>query len=244
MFSKKIATLILGLSAALLTGCEAEQTEKDMIAEAQFCLDKARDASSAQACMSKIDGVTSANAYALRCAAGFISSGITTASNLSQALTALSEDGTGPADMLNVLNFGDVGLANQTTSYCIQSQQKGLQLISALAKSATALAGAANSLGLGSCSTNLADCDAAAIENVIDRLLNPATDPQVVADTLTAVGSSIQTVYTTTCGGTSSANTDICDDINQAAATAGINIATADLDKIGEALLMQWNSNP
>ncbi|AFY02749.1 hypothetical protein [Bdellovibrio bacteriovorus] len=243
MFSKKIATMILGLSAAILTGCEGEQTEKDMIAEAQFCLDEARDAASANACMSKINGITSPNAYTLRCAAGFISSGITSAANLSSALTAISEGG-GPTDMLTALSFDDVVLANNTANYCNQSGQKGLALIGAMAKSATALSNAANSLNLGSCDgSDISSCDPAAIENAIsDILANPNSSAAIEA--VEAIGSSIQTVYSVTCGGTNNANSDICGDINQAAATAGIDISTADISAIGQALLAQWNPTP
>lgn len=251
MFSKKIATLILGLGAALLTGCEAEQTEKDMIAEAQFCLDKARDASSANACMSKIEGITSANAYALRCAAGFISSGITSASNLSQALTALNEDsGNNAVTMLDILNFGSVSDANRTADYCQKSQQKGLTLISALAKSATSLAEAAKNLNLGSCVAGIDQCNAEDLEQAItDILAEYQTDPNNLSaaaeNALESVGGAIQSVYSTTCGGSSSANSQICDDINQAAASAGIDIASSNnFVAIGQALLAQWNANP
>lgn len=238
MFSKKVATMILGLSAALLTGCEAEQTEKDMIAEAQFCLDEARDAASANACMSKINGITSPNAYTLRCAAGFISSGITSAANLSSALTAIS-DGGGPTDMLTALNFGDVSLVNNTAEYCNQSGQKGLALIGAMAKSATALSNAAELLNLGSCGGDLSGCDTAAIESAINDIIADPNSPAAV-EAIEAIGSSIQTVYSVTCGGTNNANTDICGDINQAAATAGIDMSTADINAIGQALLAQW----
>lgn len=239
MFSKKIATMILGLSAAILTGCEGEQTEKDMIAEAQFCLDEARDAASANACMSKINGITSPNAYTLRCAAGFISSGITSAANLSSALTAISEGG-GPTDMLQALNFGDVSLVNSTASYCSQSGQKGLALIGAMAKSATALSNAAELLGgLASCGGDISNCSTANLESAISQILLDPNTPEAV-DALEAIGSSIQTVYSVTCGGTNNANSDICGDINQAAATAGIDISTADINAIGQALLEQW----
>lgn len=242
MFSKKIATLILGMGAALLAGCNAEQTEKDMIAEAQFCLDDARDPSAAQACMSKIDGVTSPNAYALRCAAGFISSGITSSANLSQALTAIS-DGAGPTEMLNALNFGDVGLANTTTEYCVKSQQKGLKLISAMAKSATALANAASTLNLGSCGADLASCTTADLEAAITNII-AAPNSSAAVTAIAAIGESIKTVYTSTCSIGNNASTDICSDINQAATSAGIDFATADISAIGQALLAQWDPTP
>lgn len=238
MFSKKMATMILGLSAALLTGCEAEQTEKDMIAEAQFCMDEARDAASANACVSKISGLTSQQAYTLRCAAGFISAQVTSAENLSKALDALSDQGAGATSMLTVLNFNDPALANKTALDCNRSGQKGLALIGALAKSSTALADAAGKLGLGSCGADLNSCQSALEDTIADILQNPNSTAAIEA--VEAIGGSIQTVYSATCGGASVANSSICSDINEAATTAGINIATADIAAIGKALLEQW----
>nr|BFD60668.1 hypothetical protein CKG001_27750 [Bdellovibrio sp. CKG001] len=244
MFSKKMATLILGLGAALLTGCEAEQTEKDMIAEAQFCMDKARDEASANACVSKIAGLTSPQAYTLRCAAGFISAEVTSAENLSKALDAMTDQGAGATSMLTVLNFNnDIDLANQTALDCNRSGQKGLALIGALAKSSTALADAASKLGLGSCGADLNSCQSAIEDTIADILQNPNSTAAVEA--VEAIGGSIQAVYSATCGGTSVANSSICSDINQAAAAAGIDIATEqNLAEIGKALLEQWQPTP
>lgn len=240
MFSKKIATMILGLSAALLTGCEAEQTEKDMIAEAQFCMDKATDAVSAKACVDKIAGLTSPQSYTLRCAAGFIAADVTDAANLSKALQALSSNGSGATTMLTVLNFkNDKDLADETAKACNKSGQKGLALIGALAKSSTALAYATDKLGFASCGADMAACQNS-IEQAIDQILLTPT-AGAAPETLIAVGESIQSVYTATCGGTSVANTSICDDINQAAINANIpDIAGADIDVLAQALLAQW----
>ncbi|UXR64483.1 hypothetical protein EZJ49_15550 [Bdellovibrio bacteriovorus] len=244
MFSKKMATLILGLSAALLTGCEAEQTEKDMIAEAQFCMDEARDAASASACVSKISGLTSPQAYTLRCAAGFISAQVTSAENLSKALDAMSDQGAGATSMLTVLNFNSPALANQTALDCNRSGQKGLALIGALAKSSTALADAADKLGLGSCGggADLSACQNSIEQAIGEILQNPTVG--AAPEAIIAIGESIQTVYTATCGGASVANSSICSDINEAATTAGIDIATADIEAIGKALLEQWQPTP
>lgn len=239
MFSKKLATMILGLSATLLTGCEAEQTEKDMIAEAQFCMDEARDAASANACVSKISGLTSPQAYTLRCAGGFIAAGVTSAENLSKALDAMSDQGAGATSMLTVLNFNSRDLADQTALDCNRSGQKGLALIGALAKSSTALADAAGRLGFGSCGTDLDGCQSSIEQAIGEILKNPTVG--AAPEAITAIGESIQTVYTATCGGTSVANSSICSDINEAAAAANIfDIATADIDAIGKALLAQW----
>nr|BFD68273.1 hypothetical protein HAGR004_32950 [Bdellovibrio sp. HAGR004] len=248
MFSKKMATLILGLGAALLTGCEAEQTEKDMIAEAQFCMDKARDEASANACVSKIAGLTSPQAYTLRCAAGFISAEVTSAENLSKALDAMTDQGAGATSMLSILNFKSKSLADKTFDSCNKSGQKGLALIGAMAKSATVLANAVSSFP--SCGTDLSSCDADMIESTINGLLADLSTGSGAAyesavENVSEIAAAVQTVYTTTCNSSSQANSSICSDINQAAAAAGIDIATEEnLAEIGKALLEQWQPTP
>jgi hypothetical protein len=150
MNTKNLTALILSLGmVATLTACE-EQSEKDMIAEAQFCLDKASDSASVNSCLSGIASINSAQANALRCAGGFISAGVTSAENMSKAITTIQNGGDSTA-LLAVLNLGDTGEASKTATYCSLSKQADLALFGAMAKSATILANAAAQLGLGSC---------------------------------------------------------------------------------------------
>lgn len=239
----KAAALIMTLSlGALLTGCEAEQTEKDMIAEAQFCLDDARDAASADSCLSKISGLTSPQAYTLRCAGGFIAAEITSPEKLSTALNAIS-DGGGATTLLSSLSFPTTQLADTTFNSCNLSNQNGLKLIGAMAKSATVLASMATSLS--SC-TSITDCSAAEIESTIDDLIAGVTgaDPDAEAAVI-AIVSSVQTVYASTCGGTNNANSDICGQITSAVAQSNFDITTTDpaeLLAIGQELLGNWKN--
>ena len=243
----KTAAVILSLSmGALLAGCESAQSEKDMIAEAQFCLDEATDATGADACLSKISGLDSAQANTLRCAGGFIAAQVTSPRNLSNALNAIS-NGDGASALLTSLSFPNVTLANNTFNYCNKSSQTGLKLIGAMAKSATVLAEAAKSLGLSSCSV-ITECSPAELEAGLQQLADdvqnggvPASDVAVLA-----VVSTIQTVYNTTCTGNSTANGDICGQITDAISTSGKDITTTDeaeLLAIGKELLLQWKNN-
>lgn len=246
-FNKSTA-LVFALSlSALLTGCEAEQTEKDMIAEAQFCLDDARDATSANACMSKISGLTSPQAYSLRCAAGFIAAEVTSPEKLSTALNAIGK-GDGTTALLGTLNFGDLTLASNTASSCALSGQTGLSLLGAMAKSATALSNAA--LDLGSCSGGIQTCDATAIQGAITDLLTDlsGTPTAETIATVEAVGSSIQTVYQSTCGGNAAANEDICNSISSAIqnpppGVPAIDLSTSSSEDIGHALIAWWKNH-
>lgn len=234
---KNLTTLILASALGLgLTGCD-QQSEKDIIAEAQYCLDKATTQAQASACTSSLAGIESKAAYTLKCAAGFISAGVTSPERLTQALDAVKESGAGTTVLLASLNFGSNSLAIQTADDCNKSGKSSLTLISAMAKSATVLSNAASVLG--SCNTaNPLDCDTTAIENAIDAIVLDPTDP-ANQETLEAVGSTIQSVYSVTCGGANNANSDICGDINKALTDAGVSMSGSALD-IGLALLEKW----
>lgn len=240
---KKAALLITLSLGVLLTGCEGEQSEKDMLAEAQFCLDEATNADTAGACVSKISGLNSPQANTLRCAAGFIAAEITSPRNLSSALNAIS-DGAGAPALMSALSFPSVTLAKTTFNYCNASSQNGLKLIAAMAKSATILANVA--AGLPSCST-LENCDASAIETTLNGLITAIDNGGDAAaeETVIEIVSSVQTVYASTCSGTSNSNADICNQINTAISTSGYNIATQDPNEllaIGKELLGQWKN--
>lgn len=242
MNSKKLSALILSLGmVATLTACE-EQSEKDMVAEAQFCLDKATDSASVNSCLSGISSLNSAQANALRCAGGFISAGVTSAENLSSAIRAL-QNGGDSATLLTVLNLGDTIEANKTANYCSLSQQADLALFGAMAKSATVLASMTGTLG--SCSNDLS-CEVGAIKDTITDLVADLQQATPAADSIQAakdIAGAVQTVYTATCGVSTSSNSEICGPIDSALTQAGININTTnpqDLVDLGLELLKQW----
>lgn len=243
MKMKAAVILALGMGS-LLMGCESPQSEKDMIAEAQFCLDEATDGTSADACLTKISGLDSAQANTLRCAGGFITAQITSPRNLSTALNAIS-DGQGASALLTSLSFPNVSLANNTFTSCNKSSQTGLKLIGAMAKSATVLAEAAKSMGLSSCSV-ITECSPAELEAGLQNLIDDVGTDPTADETVLAVVTSIQTVYTSTCTGSATANGDICGQINDAISTSGKDITSTDeaeLLAIGKELLSQWKNN-
>ncbi|WP_413295133.1 hypothetical protein ACLSU7_08640 [Bdellovibrio sp. HCB185ZH] len=247
MVHSKFTALIAGLGlAATLVGCSA-QSDKDKLMEAQFCLDESTSAT-AQSCVSSIAYMQSSQSYALQCAAGFIASGVTTPANLSQALDSISNSSNSSVALLSALNMGDVTLASETADYCSKSGQVGFSLLGAMAKSATSIASAASSLGLGSCSTDISQCDTSQLESTIEEIQKTLnSDPGATLSVseaeaaVEAVASSIQTVYTTTCG-SGSANKDICDPIQKAITDAGVDITDPNLDLValGKELLSQW----
>lgn len=224
--------LALGMTV-LLSGCEAEQTEKDMLAEAQYCLDRAT-AATAGDCMAKISGLNAPQAYALRCAAGFISADITSPQNLADAMTAISAN-SGATGLLSAISFPTVQAADQTFNYCNQSQQGGMALIGAMAKSATILAKAVDQFA--SCGSPT-ECSNAIVDG-IDKLLGPDGDPAAIVD----IVDSVATVYEVSCSGAESSSNEMCQQIDSAATTAGVditNLTPEQKELLGAELLTQW----
>ncbi len=237
MYFTKMTTAILAVTVtALLTGCSQEQSEKDMLAEAEFCLDDATNSSAANACMTKIEGLTSESRVCfLRCAAGFISAGVTSPQNLSQVLNSMSEGGS-TASVLGLIAFDSQNLADTTFTYCTASKSEGMMLLGALAKSATVIASLTS--GSGDIETQMQT----AITDILDDLQNGNPSEQAEAlENIVKIGGTIQTVYQTTCG-TAIANEDICNSISDAAATlpGGIDVTTATPEELGQALLDYW----
>lgn len=225
---------------ALLTGCEAAQTEKDMLAEAQFCLDKATDSTAVNSCMSKIEGITSEEAYSLRCAGGFIASGITQPESLSVALNSMKENGS-TASVLGVLAFSSQAAADSTFNDCNQSGNSGLALLAAMTKTATAL----NSLMDPNLGGTIEQNFQTTIANLVADLAGgDQAAKDAAAAEATKIGGTIQTVYQASCGGTVDVNPELCGSIDGAITASGgavdINSPPAD---IGAALLQYWQTN-
>ncbi|HWU44437.1 MAG TPA: hypothetical protein VN132_13395, partial [Bdellovibrio sp.] len=210
MFKSTMLLFLFGL-LSLLTAC-SPQTQKDQIADAQFCLDKAQDASTANACVAKIASIQSPEANALRCAAGFIGSGVTKPENLSKALNAIKDSNNGGSSattMMSFLNLGSDADATKIFNYCAASDNKGMALIAAMARSATTLI---NIVGPSfDPATGAAQLETV-INNIAVAYANDPTDSSI-QDTLSSIGDSVGTVYEMTCGGSNQGNSDICKSI-------------------------------
>lgn len=235
--------LLMGLLSCGLMACEAEQTEKDIVAEAQFCLNKARGPAAVDSCVAPLAGLTSFYAYELKCAAGFVKADVTSPENLSKALTAISDSSSSPTVMLAALAFPSEADIFTTFSHCNNSGRPGLKLIGAMARSATSL----STLAGASCATqDLASCATAidsSLQHLITDLSQTTPSPEALYQVETII-ESIQTVYQSTCSGAFNANSDICNQINGAAQQAGVqDFMTQNPDeivKLGQKLLEQW----
>lgn len=238
--------LLIGFLSCGLMACEAEQTEKDIIAEAQFCLNKARGPAAVDSCMAPLQGLTSFYAYELKCAAGFAKADITSPENLSKALTAISGESPSSTVMLAALKFPSEADITTTFEFCKNSGRPGLKLIAAMSRSATSLS---TFVGASCDTTDLESC-ASAIDVSLGGLVASLSGGSPTAEEVKKVETiveSIQTVYQTTCSGAYNANSDICNQINSAATAAQVpDFMSQDPDDIvalGLELLKQWQTN-
>ena len=245
----RFTTLFASLGLAFSLAACSPQSDKDKLMEAQFCLDEA-DQGEAAACVSPIANLQSSTSYVLQCSAKLIDSGITTPSNLAQALSSISDSGSNSTtELLTLLNMGDTTIANQTADLCTKSGQPGFALLGALAKSATVLASASNLFG--SCN-DISSCDLSNMQDTIDELKkaldgNAGTVSTIslsdAQDQVEVIAGAVQSVYTVTCGAANT-NADLCGPINQALSDAGITNVTsltqAELINLGTKLLNQW----
>lgn len=237
----------LGLSLNCLftiTGCN-EQSDADKVASAQLCLDKAT-ASTAQACAAMLVGIDTPQSYIVRCSADFTEQGFDDASRLVTAINSVTGNSANTPALLSFLAFTkkpsnsnnttNATNADQTFTYCEKSGQKGLALIASLAKSATQIAGLANSMSSG---INFSDPSTFTSSNIQKAL----TDLASSGTASVPVGQTVQAVYTTTCASGSQANQSICDQLNSAAVSNGINFTTSTPQQIGDALVNYWKTH-
>lgn len=215
MKSKLLVLLAATLALPFLTACETE--EDRAIAGAEACINRATsgNVSEANACMAKVAGMTSEDAYLIRCSAHFI------AQNISESTLS-----TGFATIKNA-NSGGVPSMTFAMSYLLFANIAGHDINSSLSDcnlsgavslyKIVQLSSLANTFDLGgllmpgASPTDLAS----AIAN-----FNTNATPQELAE----AGAKVLEIKGTFCdnGGTFS-GTDICNKVNQAVATAGSN---------------------
>ncbi len=223
----KALTLILLCTSSLIFISCTKSTDLDSVGDAQYCLDTAT-AATVQNCVDKVAGVETASAYVIRCSANFIQNGFGSSQQIVDIFENLDSSGGSSLSFLGALNFSDSTVANTTFDNCSKTNQKGLTLLGAMVKSATAIA----SLGGLINATSPAEIQAA-----IDALLNtPGANQDDAAE---SIGTAVTAIYASTCQVGSPANADLCAQMDQAYVEAG----TSDPSAIGLALLEAWGGH-
>lgn len=229
--------IVLSFSVTFLASC-AKQTEADIIADAQSCLD-ASTSSTVDACLSKVENLTSEGAYLIKCAGSFIKEGFNSSSKLSSALSGISSgsgsnSGSSSTSLIAGLAFTsksspseNASFANTTYDSCVKSKSSGLILLSGLSLTSTSLW----SLGLSGSSTPPTQ---AQLESLMGTLANDATASATV-------GTAVVAMYESNCQSSNSAPGSICSQFNSAvsAVPGGISNPSA----IGTQIMTCFSNN-
>ena len=225
LFARSLALLSL---TTLVSGCET--SEDRAYANAQSCLDQAKDVNSANVCSAMVDGLTSQQAYLVRCSANFIAQGLTGA-RLASAFQSLQNQTPGTnstSTMLAFMVFDNSRTGNDVTTTINNCQQSGVQSLFRLATGvqwATTIAGLAAVSGVIPSNLNPSDpsFDPTQLTTVLNNLkTGGATDPQKQA-----IGSSALTANAAFCAaGSNFQSQDICTKLSSAI-QAGNNDPTA-----------------
>jgi hypothetical protein len=231
MTTKSILYPLVILS--LLTVACGKETDNDKVADAQSCLDTAT-AADADYCVSKVDGIETANAYLIRCAGKFVKEGFNDPTKLSTALSNLSGDSTGASGstaMMAALTFKaettsalNSTSAQQALVYCQRANSTGLILLAGLTQTATVLA----DLGLGT--TTL---DGAALQTLMGTLQN---DPAAQA----AVGTAVVSMYESNCLNNSQAPGNYCQQFETA--VSAVPGGVSDPSAVGQQIMICYNA--
>lgn len=235
LFYILVTSALITAATTLLFGCGSSK-DVDKIGDAQQCLNVATSAT-AMDCVSKVDGMTSAGSYNIRCAAAFVREGFANPTKYTAAFSGL--DGGGTKSFMGLVSFSsaanittDAANASTTFSDCYAAGAKGKTLISAFGYFSTALMkffADAGGAAAPSCTTptsgsyNLETCiTEATVANPLEVLKISSTteaDSTAAGQVQSSIGSVIISTYLISCSG-SGANEDLCDTLG-AAVTAG-----------------------
>lgn len=243
---QKANTIFLGSLISLsliLTSCGSKK-EVDSIGEAQQCLNEATS-STAMSCASKVDGLTSAGAYNIRCAAAFVREGFASPTKYTAAFDTLKNSGSGTSSFMGLVSFSSAGNiqtdasnASTTFSDCYSASAKGKALISSFGYIMTALMkfladstdntisacttpSASTGYDLTSCTNGIT-----ASGNVTygQRLLtlgsSSAADSSGAGQVQSSIGTVILSTYSISCTG-KGANQDLCNKLSTAITAGG-----------------------
>lgn len=237
-----VRCFLVTLTSTFLFGC-GSATDVDKIGDAQQCLNSAT-ATTAMACTSKVDGLSSAGAYNIRCAAAFVREGFANPTKYTNAFSNLN-NGQGTSSFMGLVSFSSTGNistdaanANTTFSDCYSAGAKGKTLISAFGYFSTALLKFFAGTGASSCQSptsgayNLDGCmQQAALADPTYIAKIASTDPLITPDSSPAgqvqasIGSVIISTYSISCSG-KGANKELCSTLEKAISAGSSNPRT------------------
>lgn len=216
----------------VLVSCSKEK-DIDKISDAQTCLDTAT-ASEVDACVAKVDGLSSQGASLIRCVGKFMKEGFTSPSKIAGAISNLN-GGSGSnqstavmaalafkAESTSALNSAS---AQQALTYCNEASSKGLILLAGLSQTATVLA----DLGLGS-TTNLSG-------DALKTLMGTLQGNTVAT---TAVGTAVVSIYQTNCTSGNTTTGNFCQQFSSA--VTSVSGGTSNPAAVGAKIMECYNT--
>lgn len=226
MTTKLTLTIAAAAGLLFLTSCGPKETDK--IGDAQMCLDTATAANVGE-CVEKVSGIESAGAYVIRCSANFIQQGFGDPKTIVDTFNSLTQDpANGTKAFLSTMVFSTTAEADDAYNNCQKTTQKGFATLAMAVKSATYIL----SLGIGSLPANPSVTD---VTNAINAIVSGTNQAQAAS----TIGNAVVATYQLTCQSGSQTNATLCDQMDQAFATAG----TTDPATIGLAILNQWKNH-
>jgi hypothetical protein len=228
--------LLFAFIATALISCGSEK-DSDKIGNAQICLDNlpvSATPTQVDACMTAIDGISSAEAEHLRCAGAFMKEGFLDPTKVADAMGSISG---GTLGFMSFMSFTAEGTIDDDTtnaanafSSCFNSGAKGTTLISSFTYISMALyqymsdndgAGAGTNCAAApagsplsydlSCSTNwLLEPTNVAPGGPADNLADPATVDAAAISVQNGLGAVIIATASASCG-ENPVNEDLCD---------------------------------
>ncbi len=244
--------LIWIVMALILSSCETD--EKDRLTKAQACLDTATP-ETVESCLSALGSISSAQAYAIRCAARFIANGITEEKLVEamEAQSSASSSSNPVLGMIGVLTFkgADKAEARDRSALAMDECQKsGLgaySLFASMAEMATVL----STSGGGAALTALQNGEEPTqeeMEEALDSLCGWTTEADrangcdtnaAAPEDISAIGSVAITANETYCG-VNAAENDFCDDLSEVFSSA---TDPNDTEELGKLLLQKFGSS-
>lgn len=235
--------LFLALSLISLISCTSNK-EDDDLAKAQSCLDHVSQSSPSDAdnCLQYVEKYDSQKADILKCSIYMTSGGLVENKIVKAAQALQSSSGLTNKDSVymsvlcldnpNVSDGYDKAVLADT--YCQASKVPGLQYISSIIVAGSLMAKTMSALGVLPADLT----DTSAMQTAATSLLNSCTSnpPDANCTTnLSVLGEAVANLGQNYCA-TSSASTDVCNNVNQAITAAG-----GDTSKVGQAVYCYMN---
>jgi len=218
MLRECLAAVVVVLS---LSGCENEQDDK--IFSAQKCLDTATS-TTVDTCVAMIAGITTNQAYVIRCSAAFLAENIGTAAIVTaiDSIDNTADAKNSTAALYQAFAFSDLAAASNAVAACQATGSENLSVLALTAQAATVVRDLAGGM-------------------TIDAWLNsnPDMSAEVAADPAKAeeLGEAVIAMHPIACTkGGNFYGTDVCTSLD--AAIAGIAVSDPNRNaKVAEAFL-------